>query len=193
MHYTFCFINHYSLLYCYYTHPGSLADTADFIFRNFHILVQAVEGCGSGSEPLVLAEYALETGALDHVSINACKAIYESRLHRQVCIELCATFALCRLAMVQSRAAEADRLLTQLATTVEAEHNSVLNTTLTVCTAYLDCCLGRTDRVPAWLRERDQGARLLHVPAAGLPRYRHLLHRHAGKAICSAGSLLQRL
>lgn len=146
-----------SLLYCYYTQPGNLADTANFISKNFHILAQAVEGCGSGSESLILAEYALETGDLDHVSINACKAIYESRLHRQICIELCATFALCRLAVAQGRAPEADRLLTQLATTVEAEHNSVLNTTLTVCAAYLDCCLGRTDRVPAWLRERDQG------------------------------------
>lgn len=146
-----------SLLYSYYTVAGGLADTVDFISRNFHILAQAVEGCGSGSESLILAEHALETGKFDAVTVNAYKAIYESRLHRQVCIELCATFALCRLAIAQGRLSEAGRLLTQLATTVEAEHNSIFNTTLTVCTAYLDCCLGRPERVPDWLRDRDQG------------------------------------
>lgn len=144
-----------SLLYCYYTKPGTLSETADFISRNFHVLADAVEGCGSGSESLILAEHALETGMLEHVDTNAYKAIYESRLHRQVCIELCATFALCRLAVAQGKRNEADRLLTQLSTTVEAEHNSVFNTTLAVCTAYLDCCLGRTERVPDWLRERN--------------------------------------
>ena len=33
----------------------------------------------------------------------------------------------------------------------------MFNTTLAVCTAYLDCCQGRPERVPAWLRERDLG------------------------------------
>lgn len=146
-----------SLLYSYYTRAGSLRDTVDFISKNFHILAQAVEGCGSGSESLILAEYALETGDFESVTINAYKAIYESRLYRQVCIELCAAFTLCRLAIAQGKPAEADRLLTQLSATVEAEHNSVLNTTLTICAAYLDCCLGRLEQVPAWLRERDLG------------------------------------
>lgn len=145
-----------SLLYSYYTVPGKLADTISFISKHFHILAQAVEGCGSGSESLILAEHALEIGNFDAVNVNAYKAVYESRLHRQVCIELCATFALCRLAIAQGRLDEVDRLLTQLAATVEAEHNSVLNTTLTICTAYLDCCLGRSERVPDWLRKRDQ-------------------------------------
>lgn len=146
-----------SLLYSYYTQAGELRNTVDFISRNFHTLAQAVEGCGSGSESLILAEYALETGDFENVTVNAYKAIYQSRLYRQVSIELCAAFTLCRLAIAQGKPAEADRLLTQLSATVEAEHNSVLNTTLTICTAYLDCCLGRLERIPAWLRERDQG------------------------------------
>ncbi len=146
-----------SLLYCYYTRAGELGETAAFLSRNFHILAQAVEGCGSGSESLALAEYALETADTGEVTVNAYKAIYESRLYRQVCIELCATFALCRLAVAQGREAEADRLLSQLAATVEAEHNSVFNTTLTICVAYLDCCRGRLERVPEWLRQRDLG------------------------------------
>lgn len=146
-----------SLLYSYYTRAGGLRETVDFISKNFHILARAVEGCGSGSESLILAEYALETGNFENVTVSAYKAIYESRLYRQVCIELCAAFTLCRLAIAQGNPAEADRLLTQLSATVEAEHNSVLNTTLTICAAYLDCCLGRLEQVPAWLKERDQG------------------------------------
>jgi len=146
-----------SLLYCYYNRAGELGETASFISGNFHVLAQAVKGCGSGSESLILAEYALERGDFEAVAPHAYRAIYQSRLYHQISIEICATFALCRLAVYQGRTAEADRLLSQLGATVEQENNSVFNTTMAVCAAYLSCCRKQADRVPAWLRENDTG------------------------------------
>lgn len=142
-----------SILYSYYNQAGTLWETTQFISRNFHILGQAVKDCGSGSESLVLAEYALETGDFDAVSDHAMKALYQARMYHQVDIELCATFTLCRLLILQGDAAGADRLMSQMTAMVELENTGVLNTTAALCSAYLDCCLGRTDHVPGWLRE----------------------------------------
>jgi len=142
-----------SILYSYYNRPGTLLDTVQFISQNFHILGQAVKDCGSGSESLVLAEYALETGDFDAVSAHALKALYQARMYHQVDIELCAAFTLCRYLILQGDREEADRLMSQTTSAVELENTSVLNTTAALCNAYLDCCLGRADRVPGWLRE----------------------------------------
>ena len=142
-----------SILYTYYNKVGSLQDITQFISQNFHILGQAVQDCGSGCESLVLAEYALETGDFRAVTPHATRAIYQARMYHQTDIELCATFTLCRLLILQGKPEEADRLMSQMAAVVEQENNSVLNTTAALCTAYLDCCLGRLERVPLWLRE----------------------------------------
>lgn len=145
------------LLYCYYKEPGRLRDTAEFISQHFHILAQAVEGCGSGSEPLALAEYALETGDFENVEINARKAIYQSHFYRQTSIELCATFVLARLALYHGKFQEGERLLEELSQRVSGENSSVLNTTLELCSAYISSCFGKVDQIPAWLRENDMG------------------------------------
>ncbi|MCI5928165.1 MAG: LuxR C-terminal-related transcriptional regulator [Pseudoflavonifractor capillosus] len=158
-----CVVNSYAeftfgaphLLYCYYKEPGKLRETAQLIAHNFHTLAQAVEGCGAGSEPLALAEYALETGNLDDVELHAQKAIYQSRFYRQTSIELCATFVLARLALYHGKFQEGERLLKDLAGRLSKENSSVLNTTLELCSAYTSSCFGRVAGIPAWLRENN--------------------------------------
>lgn len=141
-----------SLLYSYYSRPGTLLDVTQFISRNFHVLAQAVKDCGSGSESLVLAEYALETGAFEEVRHHALKAVYQARLYHQVDIELCATFVLCRLSVLEGDPDAADQLLSQMIMIVEMENSSVLNPSAALCGGYLDCCLGRVEHAPRWLR-----------------------------------------
>ena len=143
------------LLYCYYNERGALRERAEFISRKFHILAQAVDGCGAGSEPLALAEYALETGDFDHVEINARKAVYQSRMYGQTSIEICAAFVLARLCLLRGEFAEGERLLTSLAEVVSHQDSSVLNTTVELCLAYINSCYGKVDAVPVWLRENN--------------------------------------
>jgi len=143
------------LLYAYYKNNGRLREDAEFMATNFHKLAQTVEGCGAGSESLVMAEFSLETGAFDNVSINAYKAIYQSRAYDQICIEICAVFALARLSFMLGRFEEGDKLITELADNVDKYNNSVLNTTLTVCMGYLDSCLGKEENIPEWLKNND--------------------------------------
>lgn len=143
------------LLYCYYTKTGGLRDVAEFIADHFHTLAQAVEGCGSGSEPLARAEYALETGNFNEVERNARLAIYQSRLYNQTSVEICATFVLARLLLFRGRTAEGERLLSELTQRVNLQNSSVLNTTLALCSAYLGTCAGKLEAIPAWIREND--------------------------------------
>lgn len=145
------------LLYCYYNEQGKLRERAEFISTHFHILARAVEGCGSGSEPLALAEYALETGDFDHVEINAQKAIYQSRMYRQTSIEICAAFVLARLYLLRGNFADGERMITSLAEVVGRQDSSVLNTTVELCLAYINSCYGKVDTIPTWLRENDMG------------------------------------
>lgn len=143
------------LLYCYFKKAGALRETAQFISTHFHTLAQAVEGCGSGSEPLALAEYALETGDFDNVELNAQRAIYQSRIYNQTSIEICAAFALARLSLYRGKFAEGERLIRELAGVVSSQNSAVLNTTMELCAAYISSCFGKTDAIPSWLKEND--------------------------------------
>lgn len=143
------------LLYCYYTKKGSLKQTASFISAHFHILAEAVEGCGSGSEPLTLAEYSLETGDFDNVAINARKAIYQAQSYNQNAIIICATFTLARLKLFQGKFNECQELITRLTDIMERLDSSVLNTTCGFCIAYLNGCLGLGERIPEWIQNND--------------------------------------
>lgn len=145
------------LLYCYYREQGTLWETAEYLSQNFHTLAQAVEGCGTGSESLVLAEYALETGDFDHVTIYAQKAIYQSRSYGQTSIEICATFVLARLYLYQGRFTEGERLIEQLSAVVSSQDSSVLNTTVELCMGYISSCTGKQTAIPDWLRENHMG------------------------------------
>lgn len=143
------------LLYCYYKEGGALREQAEFISTHFHILAQAVEGCGAGSEPLVLAEYALETGDFERVPLYAQKAIWQARMNGQTSVELCATFTLARLRLIQGKFTEGEELVAHLAEEVAGRDSAVLNTTAELCLAYINSCFGRADEMPRWLRENQ--------------------------------------
>ena len=114
-----------------------------------------MEGCGSGSEPLALAEYALETGDFDNVELNAQRAIYQARSYNQTSIEICAAFVLARLSLYRGKFAEGERLIGELAGTVSSQNSAVLNTTMELCAAYISSCFGKVDAIPNWLKEND--------------------------------------
>ena len=145
------------LLYCYYKEAGRLRETAELISQKFNFLALAANGCGSGSQDLALAEYALETGDFDQVALGARRAVYCARTRDQVAIELCAAFTLARLALMEGRAGEARRLLEELGQAVDRRNSAILNTAMVVCSAYLSTCLGRLEEIPRWLRENDMG------------------------------------
>ncbi len=140
-----------SFLFCYYSEPGKLKDTAEIIsagFPNFSLLS---DGCGAGCEYIALSEYALETGAWEAAELNALKAFYTAKEKEQTGIWICAIFVLLRLYLLQSRIAEGRELLKKLRTDLEAQNTPVYNATLELVEGYIFSCFGLVDRIPRQL------------------------------------------
>ena len=140
------------LLYCYYREPGQLRRTADFLINGSDSLISSIGGCGTGSDAVVMAEYALETGDFDHVELYAYKAIYKAKSAGQLCLSICAKLTLARLAILRGGSGEGEALMDSLRKEVQKENNPVLSTAFELSQAYVNLCLGRLDAVPSWIR-----------------------------------------
>jgi len=143
------------LLYTYYKEPGKLKETADFIAAEFPSYALACSGCGTGSDYLSMAEYALETGDWQGAELNAFKAIYKARTQNQISIIICANLTLIRLYIYQGKTKEALELLRQLRADIARENNVFLNTALELVNGYIYACLGRYGNIPLWLQNGD--------------------------------------
>ena len=142
-------------LYSYYKEPGSLKRMVELMVREFHGFPQLSNGCGTGSDLVTLAEFALETGDWQAAELNAIKTIYKAKTKDQTCIILCAGLTLIRLYIFQGRTDEGLELLRQLHTDVVRENNPVYNTTLELIDGYIYGCLTRPDGIPQWLQTGD--------------------------------------
>ena len=139
------------LLYSYYRRQDNLKELGDRMMADFPDLQLLTGECSEGSDYLISAEYALETGDWEKVEINAYKAVHK----KQSCIALCAEFALIRLYIYQGKINEATEHLSRLRDEVSAENNSIHNTTLEIIEGYINACLGRAEGIPHWLRTGD--------------------------------------
>jgi LuxR family maltose regulon positive regulatory protein len=143
------------LLYTYYKQTGKFKETADFMAAEMPSYAEAASGCGTGSNYLTLAEYALETGDWQAAELNAFKAIYKAGTKNQISIIICANLTLIRLYIYQGKTDEALELLRQLRADVARENNVYLNTALELVNGYIYACLGRYDNIPVWLQTGD--------------------------------------
>ncbi|NLK86459.1 MAG: LuxR family transcriptional regulator [Clostridiaceae bacterium] len=139
------------LIYSYYRRQDDLKELADRMAADFPDLQLLTGESSSGSDYLIMAEYALETGDWNKVEINAYKAAYKN----QTSIMLCAEFALIRLYIYQGKTSEAMEHLFRLREIVTAENKAIHNTTLEIIEGYVHACLGREEGIPGWLRTGD--------------------------------------
>lgn len=140
------------LLYIYFRDQGTLKDISERGAISFATYSQFADGCGTGSEYLLSAEYALETGDWEAAERNSLKAIYKARTKGQKSIIICANFTLIRLYILQGKVAEAIEMLKQLEKDVAETNNSIYNTTMDMCKGYVYACLGQLEKVPLWLQ-----------------------------------------
>lgn len=138
-------------LYLYYRDKGSFCKLANLLSEDVGY-AKFSGGCGTGSDALTLAEYALETGDLNNVASHCRKAIAKAEIMSQTGIVICAKFSLIRLRLIEGNVSQALHLLTELERHVEKMNNSVYNTTIDLCKGYVFACLGRPEQIPTWLQ-----------------------------------------
>lgn len=146
------------LLYLYFRDQGTLKEISEQGAITFTSYSQFADGCGTGSEYLLPAEYALETGNWEAAELNSFKAIYKAGTKDQTSLIICANFTLIRLYILQGKIPEAIEMLKQLEKDIAEKSNSIYNTTIDMCKGYLYACLGQPEKIPLWLQTGDMTA-----------------------------------
>jgi LuxR family maltose regulon positive regulatory protein len=142
-------------LYLYYRKKGELLWLVEYLEIVFHYYREVSNGCGTGFEALVRAEYHLETGDFAHAEFHAKKAIYKARTMDQISIIVCANLTLARLYAAQGRFTEAKQLLYDLSGEVSEYNNPVFNSAFDLCAGYLGGILGDPQSLAGWLKSGD--------------------------------------
>lgn len=138
-------------LYLYFRDRGGFRELAALLSQDVGY-AKFSGGCGTGSDVLASAEYALETGDLELVATHCRRAIAKADGMSQTGIIICAKFSLIRLRLAEGRTTEALNLLSQMEREVEAMSSPVYNTTVDLCKGYVFACLGQPERIPSWLQ-----------------------------------------
>jgi LuxR family maltose regulon positive regulatory protein len=140
-------------LYTYYMEPGALKWTMEYGDSEFKKFSAIANGIGTGSDYLIRAEYALESGDCEGAELNAKKAIIKAKTQNQNCISINACFVLLRLYIFQGKVEQVHEVMRRLREEVMGENNSLRNMTLEIISGYIHAILGRLDDIPKWLRE----------------------------------------
>lgn len=151
------------LLYCYYTRPGFMKETAQYITQRFPELANLTDGWGMGCDYQAMAEYHLETCDEVNCELMAWKAYHYAGNGEQTSVMLCSLFTLARLFLFQNKVDDAIELLKTIQNTAGKSDNPVVTTMGDLCTGYLYACLGKKKLLPGWLFNGDSNP-------AGLPR-----------------------
>ncbi|MGB8452817.1 MAG: LuxR C-terminal-related transcriptional regulator [Anaerocolumna sp.] len=143
------------LLYVYFRDQGTFLQISQLAIERFTAYAGFASGCGTGSEYLIPAEYALETGDWETAELNSLKAIYKARPKEQASIIICANFTLIRLSLLQGKVSEAVEMLNQLEQDIVPINNSIYNTTIDMCKGYVYACTLQHEKIPVWLQTGD--------------------------------------
>ena len=173
------------LTYLYFREQGTLGKTTQLIIDKFVVYSKYANGCGTGSEYLALAEYALETGDFQSAELNSQKAIYKAKTKSQHSVMICAQFNLIRFYILQGKVEEAINSLRELEEEIREVNNSVYNTTIDLCKGYIYSCLGLTEKIPYWLQTGDMEAADLFYQGVA---FNYLVY---GKAVAAAKNYIR--
>ncbi|AWI04414.1 LuxR C-terminal-related transcriptional regulator [Clostridium drakei] len=143
------------LLYIYFRDEGTFKEILKLAKNRMIIHSKVSNGCGTGSEFLLEAEYAMETGNFPAAELNSLKAIYKAKTKSQVSIIICAYFNLTRLYILQGKIKEGIENLNSLNKYIETADSHIYNTTLDLCKGYIYACLKQKDKIPYWLQTGD--------------------------------------
>ncbi|TCL59870.1 LuxR family maltose regulon positive regulatory protein [Kineothrix alysoides] len=172
------------LLYVYFRDQGAFLQISQLAVERFTAYAVFTGGSGTGSEYLIPAEYALETGDWKAAELNSFKAIYKAQTKEQTSIIICAKFSLIRLYLLQGKVSEAIDMLKQLEEDIAPLNNSIYNTTVDLCKGYAYACIGQREKIPFWLQAGNMAAAdLLYHGIA----FNYIIH---GKAVMLSGNYM---
>ncbi len=140
-------------LYLYHREGGALLSLVEAIEKNINYFNHVTNGCGTGFEHAARAEYCLETGDLVQAELAAYKTIFKAKTKNQLCLVICGSLCLARLAILHNKPQEALSGLSALKPEIEADGNPFLLNCLDIATGFIAGLLGNLEQIPRWLKE----------------------------------------
>lgn len=172
------------LFYIYFRDEGTFKELLGFAKNRMVMHSKISDGCGTGSEYLLEAEYSLETGNFPEAELNSFKAIYKAETKSQISVIICAYFNLTRLYILQGKIKEGIENLNSLNKDIETADSHIFNTTLDLCKGYIYACLKQKDKIPYWLQTGDMSdANFLYQGMA----FNYIIY---GKAVMLSGNYI---
>ena len=141
--------------YAYYNKKGKYKETVDILAAAFKSYIKVTNGSGMGCDDLARAEYALETGDLEQVELNAIKAVCKANTCKQLCIAVCAKLTLARLYILQERGTDLQAVLDELNLLEKTEKNAINLYVIDNALGYIYAGLNQYYNIPLWLRRND--------------------------------------
>lgn len=142
-------------LYLYHRERGRLLSLVETIEENTDYYTHVANGCGTGFEHAARAEYCLETGDLVRAELAAYKTIFKARTKNQLCLVICGSLCLARLAILHNKPQEALSGLSALNPEIEAGGNPFLLNCLDIAMGYINGLLGNLEQIPRWLKDES--------------------------------------
>ncbi len=152
-------------LFLYHQRPGGMLHIIELVEKDFDIFNTIANGCGTGYEYLIRAEYEYITGNVEKAEMYVYKALYKARAREQHGIVLSASFLLLRIAISRGDVKQIDEILLQLMQEVENLDNPIMLCCYEFILAYVYSYSGKYDQIPKWLREGNVSAAKLMAPA----------------------------
>jgi LuxR family maltose regulon positive regulatory protein len=142
-------------LYLYHREKGDMWWIVEYINQLFHLYRYLSNGCGTGFEYQLKAEYYLETGDYDQAELFAGKAIYQAETMEQFSIIICANLTLARIYAAQGKYSEALDLLNDLKADAKEYNSPILRNSVELCAGYIGGIFGEPDSFAGWLKSGD--------------------------------------
>ena len=136
----------------YYRESGTLKQIIQMEKEYAKYYMQLTKGGRSDWDTFFDAEYAMLTGDLREAYTYAGKALEQAEFRKQTCIMISCYYIRMRSLIYEGNTAEFEKMMQEMKEKLESVADMVLRTDMELVEGYMYACLGRTNQVPAWLR-----------------------------------------
>lgn len=166
-----------SVLSLYWSRTGGLDESLDLMDECMPLYVKLAGGHGTGADVMMRAEAHLCRGEEKEAETLSHKALYIARGAGQTSLCLCAELVLGRLAILRGDGAAYGAVRENISGYRKESSERSIARMVELCLAVLDLSVGKTEKIPVWLRKAESLRKVLYIQGHpyGLMFYARLL------------------
>ncbi len=136
----------------YYSESGTLKQITQLEKEYAKYYMQLTKGGRSDWDMFFDAEYAMLTGDMEAACRLAERAFEQALFRKQTCVMISCYYMMLRSFIFEGNAAKFEKKMQEMKEKLESVADMVLRADMELVEGYMYACLGRTEQVPAWLR-----------------------------------------